>query len=228
MPAVKAILPDGATVTSFNNQLILSVTHNEQKTVEELLQQIDKASRQFLISVRMPQHFDTSSDGVSVSGTFGNGRVQIGESSHPARVVIRSNSSSVNKDGLQSLRATEGIPAYIAVGTSKPVTTHRIDSFGNRQAITEYKAADQGFYVTARLVGEGGQLKINQTDDQHESQSISTRHLSTTVSGKLGEWITIGGTGTDRSDAHSGLVIRNTSSQNSSRAIQLRVEMVGK
>ena len=196
----------------------MNVSPSEQKTIEELLQQIDKASQQLLISVRTSKHSDTTSDGISVNGTFDNGRVQIGDSTQPGRVVIRSNSASVNQNGQQSVRATEGMPAYIAVGISKPVTTYRTDSYGNRQTVTEYKAADQGFYVTARLVGERVHLKINQTDDLHENQSINTRHVSTTVSGELGEWITIGGTETDTSGSGSGLVIRSSSSKSGSGA----------
>ncbi|WP_281646377.1 hypothetical protein [Parendozoicomonas sp. Alg238-R29] len=227
LPPVQAILPEGATATSYNNQLILRVSKEELSTVESLLQQIDKASQQLLISVRTPKKQGTANDGISVNGTFSDGRVQIGDSSQPGRVIIRSDNASTKQNGLQSVRATEGLPAYITVGTSKPITTYRTDSLGNRQSVTEYKAADQGFYVTARIIGDSVQLNIKQTDDEHENRSINTRHLSTTVSGKLGEWITIGGSGVNSSNNNSGLVVRSSSSKNSSSSVQLKVEAIG-
>ena len=215
LPTVQALLPEGATVTAFNNQLILKVTPSERKTIEELLLQIDKAPRQLLISVRTPQTLGIVNDGVSVSGTEAGGRV-----------TIRSESISSKKKGQQSVRATEGMPAYIAVGVSKPVTSYKTDSFGNMQAVSEYKNAEQGFYVTARLVGDGVQLHINQADDQHEGTAINSRHISTTVAGKLGEWVTIGRTGSDLSASGKGLVVISSSSENGSGAIQLRVTLI--
>ena len=215
LPTVKALLPEAATATAFNNQLILKVTPAERKTVEALLLQIDKAPKQLLISVRTPQTLGIVNEGISVSSTGAGGRV-----------TLRSDSLSSKKNGQQSVRATEGMPAHIVVGISKPVTSYKTDSFGNMQAVSEYKAADQGFYVTARLAGEGVQLQIRQADDHHEGAAINSRHLSTTVAGKLGEWITLGRTGADVSGARKGLVVISSSSKNGSGSIQLKVQVL--
>ena len=85
LPAVKTVLPDGATVTSYNNQLILNVTPDEKATVEELLQQIDIAAAQLRISVRTPRSRTRVGQGVAFSGTFADGRIQIGDNKKPGK-----------------------------------------------------------------------------------------------------------------------------------------------
>ena len=140
--------------------------------------------------------------------------------------MIRSDSALTSRNGQQSVRATEGMPAYIAVGSTIPVTTYRINSFGNREAVTAYKAADQGFYVTARVTGDQVILDIRQTDDSREENStiIKTRHLSTQISGELGQWITISGTGSSTQSHNKGLVIRSSDSGSDTGTVELLVE----
>ena len=221
---VEAVLPDEATVTSFQNQLILQVTSSEQKTVEQLLEQIDKAPQQLLITVRTPRFLGSTEQSVSASGVFADGKVQVGDRENSGRIVIRSDSASGTSQGRQSVRATEGMPAYIAVGSSKPVTSYRVDGLGHREQITEYKAADQGFYVIARLTGDTVILDIRQTDDQHGADAIHTSRISTSVTGEVGEWISIGRLGTEVSTENRGLVIRSSDARTGAGTIELLVE----
>ncbi len=231
LPAVKAILPNAATVTSYDNQLILQVTPQEKQSVEDLLNQIDSAPRQLLISVRTPGNNRSNQQEISAQGSFANGRVQIGSSQEKGRVVIRNNSSSSTGKGNQGVRATEGMPAYIAVGQSQPVTTVIRDSSGNRQVTTEYQSADQGFYVTARVVGDQVQLSIRQTNDRFKNDanshsSVKTQRISTSVVGRLGEWITLGGVTKNASEQGQGIVRYEVHSQHQTSGVELRVELL--
>ncbi|CAM3473251.1 hypothetical protein [Parendozoicomonas haliclonae] len=224
LPAVKALLPEDATVSSYNNQLILKVTDKEKALVEDLLKQIDTVPQQLLITVRTPKTRSYNEQKLSAEGTFANGRVQVGNSDQPGTITIRSDSAKGKSNGTQSVRATAGMPAYIAVGQSRPVTTVQIDGLGNRQYVTEYLPADQGFYVIPRLVGEQVLLDILQTDDKHGSQAIDTRRVSTTVSGGLGQWIEIGSTGSATDTSKRGLTVRSDDASSESGLIELRVE----
>ncbi len=224
LPAVKAILSDHATVTTYNNQLILKATAKEKALVEELLQQIDKAPRQLLITVRTPRSASSQERHIGVEGTFDNGKVKIGNSDQPGRVIIRNNRSNSSRVGSQSVRATEGMPAYIATGTSQPVTSWRVDSSGYRERVTEYQPADRGFYVVPRLVGDQVMLDILQSDDEFSSHTIQKRRISTTISGALGEWLKIGSIGSQGSGKNQGLVIRNSDASNEVGTIELLVE----
>ncbi|MCL6268348.1 hypothetical protein M3P05_00095 [Sansalvadorimonas sp. 2012CJ34-2] len=226
LPPVLAILPEDATVTSHGNQLILKVTPEEKTDVEQLLQQIDKPARQFLISVRTPHSSNNHQSGVTASGTFANDKVQVGSSVQNGNVVIRNSDALSTEKQQQSVRATEGMPAYVAVGESVPVHSYRINASGQREVVTEFKPANKGFYVTARLVGSNVVLDINQTNDQHQQNRIATKHLATQISGPVGQWITIGDTDSKSTTSQSGLVVRSSDASRKSGQIQLRVELL--
>ena len=224
VPTVQNLLPEGATATAYGNQLILKVTADERAAIEQLIQQIDKPPRQLLISVRTPQSTGNSENSVSVSGSFHGGKVQLGQSSSNGQVIIRSNTNDKNRQGLQTIRVTEGLPAFISTGQSVPVATVRTNHLGERKVTTDYQAADQGFYVTARVVDNRVTLEIRQTDDQHQTGTIATQRISTQVSGPVGQWITIGSTGNSSTASQSGLVIRSSDASQRTTQIQLRVE----
>ncbi len=226
LPAIQAFLPEEATVTPYNNQLILKVTPSEKESIEELLKQIDKPARQLLISVRQPHSLGVSLSEISVSGTSANGRIQTGSSNQPAQVIIRNNSSQSHKQVQQSVRATEGKPAYITTGESVPVTTYMRSGTGTRELATEYKQADQGFYVTARVTGSTVVLDITRVNDRHQQNSITTNRLATQVRGQIGEWITIGNTDGSTTTNQSGLVVRSSDASKDSGVIQLLVEQL--
>jgi hypothetical protein len=100
----------------------------------------------------------------------------------------------------QKIRAVEGYPAFLYTGQSIKVPAE--DSSGNTLLLEA--DALRGFYVTARLAGDRVILTISLSNDRlaeaqgkHSRESgalqIDTAHLSTTVSGHLGEWIDLGG-----------------------------------
>ena len=225
LPTVQAFLPEGATVTPYNNQLILKVTPSEKESIEELLRQIDKPARQLLISVRQPHSLGVSQNEISVSGTSAKWRIQTGSSHQPAQVIIRNSSSQSHKQVQQSVRATEGKPAYITTGESVPVTTYMRSGTDTRELATEYKQADQGFYVTARVTGSTVVLDITRVNDRHQqNNSIVTSRLATQVRGQIGEWITIANTDGSSTTSQSGLVVRSSDASRGSGVIQLLVE----
>ena len=223
LPPIQAILPEGATATSHGSQLILKVTPEEESEIEQLLRQIDKPARQLLISVRTPNSSTTSQNGVSASGTFADGKVRIGSNSQAGQVVIRSSDAESTENQQQSVRATEGIPALITIGESKPVNSYRRDALGRREIVTEYIPADKGFYVTARLIGDNVILDISQTNDKHQQNTIETKHLATQVTGSLGQWITLGNTDQDSTTSQGGLVVRSSDTSRRSGSVQLMV-----
>lgn len=109
----------------------------------------------------------------------------------------------------QKIRAVEGYPAFIYTGQSIKLPSQ--DSDGD-PTLVEADAL-RGFYVTARLAGERVILTISTSNDRfnndllnkenldnehHRQQKgdrlvIDTEQLATTVSGRIGEWIDLGG-----------------------------------
>ena len=88
----------------------------------------------------------------------------------------------------------------------------------------------RGFFATPRLNGEWVTIDISQQADSvarfGPPGSVSTQSLSTTVSGRLGEWIELGGTSRQVSGNQTGSFGRSTSGGQDARSIWLLVEEV--
>jgi hypothetical protein len=72
-------------------------------------------------------------------------------------------------------------------------------------------------------------LELSQQSDSVAAQgrgNINTQRLSTTLSGRLGEWIEVGGTGRQASGYQSGTLSLSTSDVRENRSIWLMVEEV--
>lgn len=94
------------------------------------------------------------------------------------------------------MQASEGQPALIQVGQSVPFTSNQTDNYGRMQSQTEYRNVTQGFYVTASVTGETVHLSISTNRDrmsQERPDVVNVQSTDTTVSGRLGEWITLAG-----------------------------------
>lgn len=92
---------------------------------------------------------------------------------------------------------------------------------------TEYRDANTGFSVLPRLQGDIVTLDINPQRDSFDDQrrgTVNVQRVTTTVSGRLGEWIDLGGVGDSRSDERSALLGRSSGRIEERRGVQVRVE----
>lgn len=175
LPAAQAFIGKDGTVSAFENKLIVNASPERIDDLRALLQQLDTAPKRLLISV------DNSDS--NFQDNRGNAR------------VIHYGTS--NRDGgMQQIQASEGQPALIQVGQSVPITSTSTDGYGRLQSNTEYRNVTQGLYVTPSLSGDTVRLKISTNNDRisHErADVVKVQSTDTTVTGKLGEWITLAG-----------------------------------
>jgi type II secretory pathway component HofQ len=84
-----------------------------------------------------------------------------------------------------------------------------------------------GFYVTPRVNGDTVFLDIStqrDTPGQFGPGSANTNRIATTVSGKLGSWIDLGGIDQSQSSESRGILSRERGSSAVARGVQVRVE----
>ncbi|MDM3887169.1 secretin N-terminal domain-containing protein [Pseudomonas sp. BCRC 81390] len=175
LPAAQAFIGKDGSVTAFENKLIVNASAERIDDLRALLQQLDTAPKRLLISV--------DNNDSNFQDNRGNAR------------VIHYGTS--NRDGgMQQVQASEGQPALIQVGQSIPVTSTSTDSYGRFQSNTEYRNVTQGFYVTPSLSGDTVRLQISTNNDrisQERADVVKVQSTDTTVTGRLGEWITLAG-----------------------------------
>lgn len=177
LPVAQNFIGQDGTVNSYGNQLIVSAEPRKIEELRALLAQLDTAPKRLLISVDTSDSAARSSNGAS-----------------PSRIISYGTAS--REGGVQQVQTSEGTPALIQVGQSVPLTTSSTDSYGYAQSNTEYRNVTQGFYVTATVTGDIVHLEISTNRDrmsQERPDTINVQSTDSTVSGRLGEWITLAG-----------------------------------
>ena len=128
------------------------------------------------------------------------------------------------------VQTVEGGQAFIQVGRSLPIPMLQVVVGPGGAVINEtvvYQDVGPGFYATPRLNGTRVTLDISQQSaSQGGYGSINSQSLSTTVSGRLGEWIELGGSGRQASGNQGGALNLSTSDARDNRSIWLMVEEV--
>jgi len=251
IPIIQPILAREGSVSGFQGQLVVRTTPANLEEVKRILASLDTAPRQLLITVRQDAEAGRSRSTAEVSGSVGgdHGRVTIPGSRDPrgGNVVLREGDDSVRLQVLegtgsqsdrntQSVRVMEGREAFVRVGQSAPVRERQVQRsvVGGRvveQVVetTQYRDAATGFYVLPRVSGDRVTLDISSQRESLSKQAhggVNVQSMVTTVSGRLGEWMEIGGIGVDASGQQSVLLGRTTTATRDSQRVLIKVEEV--
>ncbi len=247
IPMLRPLLAPGGTITGTKNQLVVRTTRANMAELKQVLAAVDSAPRRLMISVRQSSGMDTSRDAASVQGSVDvgtNARVTVpgrpgdpGVSVQSGRTRVEGNvvsSQSARNDQLtQSVQVLEGNPAFIRTGQSAIVpNTQIIDTLTGRQIIQgggQTVEANTGFYATPRVSGDRVTLEIGTSRERLrnlETGSVSGQHVSTVVSGKLGEWIEIGGITQSMEQEQGEVLARSRDARRHDSRVMLKVEEV--
>jgi hypothetical protein len=94
---------------------------------------------------------------------------------------------------------------------------------------TAYREVERGFYVLPRVNGDRVTLEIGAQNDapvRGDPQSVSTQQAASTLSGRLGEWLELGGTGQRETIDDGTISSRSASRKHEQRSVLIRVEEV--
>ena len=137
---------------------------------------------------------------------------------------------------MQSVRVMEGQEAFLRTGQSVPVRERQVQRsvVGGRvveQVVesTQYRDATSGVYVLPRVSGDRVTLEISaqrQSLSRPVERGASVQSVVTTVSGRLGEWMEIGGTNREANAQQSVLLGRTDTSARGSGRVLVKVEEV--
>jgi len=252
IPILQPMLDPGGTLSGFRGQLIVRTTPENLVEIKRILASVDAAPRQLQITVRQDADGRARRRAADVSGNIGNdnarvvvppasreregGRIVIREGDSRIRAHVLDSASTLSDRNTQTLRVSEGREAFIQVGQSVPVRGRQVTrTVVGGQVVeqvvdsTEYRDVTTGFYVRPRLSGDRVMLDIS---PQRESLSgdvrggVSVQRVVTTVSGRLGEWIEIGGIGHDASGQQAVLLGRASSTASERSRVLVKVDEV--
>jgi type II secretory pathway component GspD/PulD (secretin) len=239
LPILQPLLPRGAAITGTGNVLFVRADAATLGQLRAAVANLDRAPRQLLITVGQSTGAQGGGTSVRGSGTIGSGNVQVGVNQPPApsaggRVVVRSSTESDDVSNVSSVRALEGYETYVSFGQSHPVTSTTVTGGVHYPAIisqsTEFRDVQTGFYATPRVNGDRVTLEISphqqrSTGDAHDAP-VTTGGIATTVSGRLGEWMQIGGSADSFAGSNRGVVTWGTRSKLTQYTAWVKVEEV--
>lgn len=208
LPAAQSFLGKDGSVSTFEDKLIVNASQERIDDLRTLLQQLDTAPKRLLISV--------DNNDSNFQDNRGNARViQYGTANR--------------EGGLQQIQASEGQPALIQVGQSIPITSTSTDGYGRIQSDTQYRNVTQGFYVTPRLTGDTVRLQISTNNDrvsQERADVVKVQSTDTTVTGRLGEWITLAGYNQDSQAERSASSLSYSTQRGENMTLRVKVDLL--
>ncbi len=248
LPVIRPLLGPNDAVSAVDYRLIVRTSETRRREVERVVQQLDVARRNLVISVR--QGSKTENRGVSHGAS---GEVDIGRDARvtlPRRpaaddrgVVIeqqggdarlryqaREERGAASNEHAQTLRVQDGQRAYIRLGQSVPHVKRILSLAGRQVAIlqgVEFQNVVTGFEVLPRVQGNHVLLEITPRLSSLADPSTGLanfQELRTTVNVRLGEWVDLGAIQGSGEDVRNTIVESTTAGSTEQRTVWIRVE----
>lgn len=246
LPVVRPLLDKEGVASGINYQLILRTSPRNLAEIKDLLQRIDVAPRLLRITVMQDVDRDTVERLISVSGGVGgNPRIVVPERGNGAGLDVelgqgrdRLKANVVSTRALeegrktQQLQVLEGNRALVRSGQSLPLPQRQVIQrpWGTRVIeSTEYREVVSGFHVLPRVSGDRVTLEISAQDDapgRGGQAAVSVQQAVSTLSGRLGEWIELGGIGQRETLADGTISSRSAARTREQRSVLIRVEEI--
>ncbi len=250
LPVIRPLLDKGDVASGMNYQLILRTSPRNLEQIRKLLESIDVAPRRLKITVMQNVDSETVARLTEVSGNVGLSReariavpgsgdnsglnVELGKGQDRLKARVISTRSLEDERNTQQLQVLEGNRALVRSGQSVPVPQRQvIQNQWGTQVIdsTQYQEAGSGFYVLPRISGDRVTLEISAQNEAFvpgggDQPIMRVQQASSTVSGRLGEWLEVGGLGQQKNHDGSTLSTRGASRTREQRSVLIRVEEV--
>ncbi|MDA8256644.1 MAG: hypothetical protein M0Z99_13560 [Betaproteobacteria bacterium] len=226
LPQLAPFVESGGALSGVNDKLFLRASARNQAEIRDLVAALDTPLRRLMISVRQ----DGTDSGSEQSGGI-SGRVVIGGGA-PAisgRGHLSQSDSRSRRDISQQVQTIDGGRAAIMVGQSFFLPLRQVVLTPTGVIVSEslvQRDLGTGFVAVPRLNGDRVTLEISPRDDTPGPLpgSVNIQRLLTTVSGRLGEWLELGGSTGEQSGNTAGIASYGTQSASHQRRLLLKVE----
>jgi hypothetical protein len=224
--------PDGL-VTGRGASLFVRASPERLEDIRRALEALDTPPRSLLIQVRQASETQAAHAGVgaAIDEKVTDGvRIRTGPRTPGggSRVEAHAGRLSEDREVSQEVRVLEGSRAFIAIGSEHPAG-HRETYAGpggvSARRSLAYERRSSGFSVLPRLNGERVSLEIG-SFDRGAADSRGTAEIAgvqTRVTGRLGEWIRVGGASTEERRADGGLLQLREAERRGTLDLYLRV-----
>ncbi|MFN3566817.1 MAG: hypothetical protein ACK4V1_12640 [Burkholderiaceae bacterium] len=225
LPTLRAFLEPGGALTGQGYQLFLRASPANARQLKQLLATLDRAPRELVITVRQDREAESGERAIGADGsvTIRNRRVY-----GDVNVEASDTRTTGTRSAEQRIRVLEGSRAYIAVGTAIPMSFRRF--VVTPQGLTELRGtvtydAVTGFHAQPQIAGDMVTIELVPEQSEIVAGAVERAQLATTVRGRLGEWIAVGGADVRGESQAGGMLWSGQRAETNRRGVWLKVEV---
>ena len=237
------------SVTGQGFQVFVRTTAENLEQIKQMINKLDVAAKLLQISVFQGNDRDLRALSMEGSAKYqdSNANVSIGSTGNTSRggdvhLSTRGGSATshtlstrgrLSDNPIHTLRVTENTQGYIETGESIPYFSAGGGWFSGRRGFiggdVDYKDVTTGFYVLPRVHGEQVILDVSpfkQSQSKTRGGDINTQSASTQITGKLGQWLAIGGTTEQVQRSSSSIGTSHSTQSRNNESIWIKADLV--
>lgn len=246
IPIIQPLVGRDGAVTGMQNKLIVRTDAANLAQIKDIVASLDTRPRRLMITVRQNTTRETLDQERGVYGTAGGEhgratvpetpgapdvRVEVGSERNRVGAKVTSTRDIEDSGDVQRVQVLEGNSAFIRAGQSVPYRGRTVYRDARGATVVEdsttYRDVTSGFYVLPRVSGDRVTLEINpQRNTLGERGAVNVQQAATTIAGRLGEWIELGGIGQQGEFQGSGTVYSTRQTRADNRSIFVKVEEI--
>ncbi|MRR51727.1 MAG: hypothetical protein EG825_12580 [Rhodocyclaceae bacterium] len=244
VPQLQPFVEPGGAISGVDDKIYFRVSPRNRADLMKLIESLDRPARRVMISVRQDGDSTSQRQGAGVSGDLalgrnariivpggngGGGTVEVRRGDSVVRGNVYDSQRSSSERIGQQVQTIDGGRAFINVGQMRPLPFTQWVMGPNGAMVSQgvvYQDIGTGFYAVPRLAGDSVTIEVSPRHDTPGSipGSVNVQRLSTTVRGRLGEWIALGGSGQEQTGQGSGTASYSSRDAQQNRQVWLKVE----
>jgi len=243
LPALRPLVSPGGAISGFNGKIMVRTDARNLEEIRAALAAIDAPAARLLVSVRQEGEARGQRSAAEVSGSVGSddvrisrppsgvssSRIEFGSGSSRIQVGGDSRSSTGSSRTSQQVQTVDGGQAYIQAGVSVPVALRQVlIQPGGARVVqgTVFRDLGSGFYARPQVIGERVRIAISpfSARPQANAPGVRVEELETTIEGRLGEWLPLGGSRSASQGSQGGWLQQGSQEASMESSLWLKVD----
>lgn len=211
-------------LSAMDNQLIIDASPAREAQLAALARQLDVRPASLRLEVSQSGSNAQNQSGVQVQGNISIGRILPGQPGSNLALSAQQDSRAQSSQVLQSLTLLDGRSGFIQLVQSRPQPWLMLTPQGSLVRGSSMQDAITGFYARPRLNGQRVSIELAVSQQAFNGVQRTGSQLSTTVEGRLGEWLEVARTTQDSQGRESLLIGGSQQQGQQSHSVRIRVQ----
>ena len=236
IPIVEPILGAGEVITGSGFKLFLRASPQTLEQVKDIVDALDSAAKMLQVSVFQGSERELQTRSISANLQINNGNASAGinggDNNGAGGISYNSGnvSGDINASSTQQRQASNPLHQLrISEGTTGFIQTGEQLAYLSGYNGTEYKDVTTGFYVLPRIHGNLVTLQISPFKNLLANAGkgrIETQSARTTISGRIGEWLPLGGVAEQSKRSQNSIGSSSSSASRNLHSIWIKADLV--